>query len=83
MSQLCGNIYTPLETEINTQLDFSDGIALAVLEENKQLSVLAELLDNIRDVETALAVQRIINKKITNRNMLSFIKNNFNYPFRL
>jgi rubrerythrin len=64
-------------------LRFEDGLALAASEENKSLRVLSVLLDSITDPEKAASIQRIINKKIINRNLLSFIKSNSNYPFKV
>ncbi len=65
--------FTPKETEINTRIDFQDGVALALTEENKAIRALTEWLDSRPDADISRLLQNIINKKITNYNLLSFI----------
>jgi hypothetical protein len=83
MTSLCGQSFSPEETEINTQLSFEEGIVLAVAEENKALRVLTTLMEQVRDPESMQALQQIFNKKMINRNLLSFIKINHDYPFSI
>jgi rubrerythrin len=83
MSVLCGMPFIPEETEINMHLGFTDGIALAIMEENKSLQMLANILDQVHNIENAQTIQRIFNKKMTNRNLLSFMQSNMNYPFTI
>ena len=60
----CNHVFVPLETKINTNLDFAKAISLALTEENKTLVKLANLLDLVADTPAAGAIQRIINKKV-------------------
>ena len=66
-----GNEFAPAETEINTQLEFGDAVALALVEEEKSLRVLTELLDEVKNAECERVIQRVINRKIVNYNQLA------------
>lgn len=78
--------FTPEKAEINTRLNFDEGIALALSEENKSLRSLAELLEDLNDSEVAKIIQGVINKKVVNHNMLSLLgmfEPDAHIPFRL
>ena len=66
----CNRIFTPLETEINTNLSFPEALTLALAEENKALLTLSNLLDQVSDTPAENAIQRIINKKIVGHQLL-------------
>jgi len=66
----CSRIFTPLETEINTALDLSDALTLAITEENKALITLSSLLDQVASSPAENAIQRIINKKLVGHQLL-------------
>ena len=69
-----GSGFTPIEAEINKGLDFEDALALALIEENKSLRVLAELMDTVSHAESEKIIQRIINKKVVNYNRLTSLR---------
>jgi hypothetical protein len=62
--------FFPEETEINIGITFVDAISLALLEENKSLVVLAELLDKVNNTVAEKDIQRILSKKIINNQLL-------------
>jgi len=62
--------FVPIEAEINTVVDLQGALTLALMEENKTLRALAELLDTINNSDAEKIIQRIINKKIVNYNQL-------------
>jgi len=63
-----GGSFTPEEAAINTGMELQSALALALVEENKSLRVLAEL--SVSNTESEKVIQRIINKKIVNYNQL-------------
>jgi len=65
-----GSNFTPVEAEINTGLELTNALALALEEENKSLRILAELLEGVANTESEKIIQRIINKKVVNYNQL-------------
>ena len=66
-----GRGFAPVEAEINTGLRFADALSLALVEENRSLRVLAELLEQIDNAASEKIIQRVINKKIVNYNQLT------------
>jgi len=66
--------FFPEETEINIGIKFADAISLALLEENKSLIILAELLDKVGGTNAEKEVQRILSKKIINNQLLLALK---------
>ncbi len=82
LSRTGGGQFVPKETDINKTIPFERGVSLAISEENKAILALTEWLDNKPDADTARLVQNIINKKITNHNVLSFISTNLDFPFK-
>jgi len=68
-----GHGFEPVETEINTGLEFKDALALALEEENKSLRALTRLLENVANAESEIVIQRVINKKIVNYNQLEML----------
>jgi len=71
LSSQFGSNFTPVETEINTGLELQNALALALVEENRLLRILAELLDTVSSTESEKIIQRVINKKIVNYNHLA------------
>lgn len=68
------NTYTPKETKINTSIPIHDAIALALIEENKSLTTLGNILDQATFADFEKIIQRIINKKIISHQILMTIQ---------
>jgi hypothetical protein len=66
--------FTPLETEINTEMKLSEAVALAISEENKGLLVLGNLLELLADTAAEKPLLRILNKKIIGHQLLLSMK---------
>ena len=62
--------FTPQEKEINTNLSFEDAISLAITEENKALSTLCSLLDQVEGTSLERQIERIISKKVVAHQLL-------------
>ncbi|MCL2240120.1 MAG: hypothetical protein FWC07_09250, partial [Defluviitaleaceae bacterium] len=65
--------FTPSETEINTNLPYENALALALVEENKGINKLADLLCGFAHPEAERALQRVINKKMAGYNQLQLL----------
>jgi len=66
-----GSNFTPTDAEINTALELKNAISLALLEESKSLRMLSDLLEIINQPEAERVIQRIVNKKMVNLNLLT------------
>jgi len=65
--------FTPEAKIINTALPFNSAISLAISEENKALTTLGNLLDQVQDTSLEQQIERIISKKvIAHQILLSF-----------
>ena len=62
--------FSPKETEINIKLEFTAAIQLAITEENKALTTLSDLLDQVAETALEKQVLRLLNKKILTQQML-------------
>ena len=62
--------FTPIEKEINTNLPFENAISLAIIEENKALTTLCTLLDQVEGTSLERQIERIINKKVVAHQIL-------------
>ena len=56
--------FKPKETEINVKIAFTDAISLAITEENKALTTLSDLLDQVAETSLEKQILRLLNKKI-------------------
>jgi rubrerythrin len=66
--------FTPSERETDAGLSYAKALELAVLEENKAINTLADLINTFHDPEAERILQRIINKKIAGYNHLTMLK---------
>ena len=64
--------YEPEETQINTTIELSKGLELAVIEERKILASMAELIDQLEDRATAITMQNLLNKRMIALNWLQW-----------
>jgi len=62
--------FQPVDAAINTGLELNDALELALREENNSLRALAKLMDIANDIECEKVIQRVINKKFVNTNLL-------------
>ncbi|MCL1883831.1 MAG: hypothetical protein FWF81_08795 [Defluviitaleaceae bacterium] len=69
-----GKPFIPLETTINTEIEISEAIKLALSEENKGLIALGNLLDLSADTPSEKVIGRILNKKIIGHQLLLSLK---------
>jgi len=74
LSTQFNNNFAPQKKEINTNLPFNPAISLAVSEENKALSTLSSLIDQVEETGLERQVQRMINKKILGHQLLLSLK---------
>jgi len=56
--------FVPAQKEINTRIPYSNAIHLAINEENKALTTLTNLIDQIEGTPLEMQIQRMISKKI-------------------
>jgi len=56
--------FAPAQKEINTKIPYSNAIQLAINEENKTLTTLTNLIDQIEGTPLEMQIQRMISKKI-------------------
>jgi len=66
--------FVPAVKDINTAMPFEQAISLAILEENKALTTLGELLDHAEETSLERQIQRILSKKIVAHQLLLSIR---------
>ena len=66
--------FAPQETEINTSIEISGAVVLAIAEENKGLIALGNLLDTAADTPAEKLLGRALNRKIIGHNLLLALK---------
>jgi hypothetical protein len=62
--------FIPADMEINTNIEISEAVALAVTQENKGLIALGSLLELTADTPAEKIINRIICKKIIGHQLL-------------
>jgi len=62
--------FFPEETEINTNMEYKKALELALLEENKALVSVANLLEQVSDTSIEKTIQRMLCKKIIGHQLL-------------
>jgi len=68
-----GSGYSIAESEINTTVDFKNGIALAIKEESRALRQLSQLYEKIKDPDAARVINSILYRKTGDISMLHYI----------
>ena len=68
-----GSGYSIAESEINTTVDFKNGIALAIKEESRALRQLSQLYEKIKDPDAARVINSILYRKTGDLSMLHYI----------
>ncbi|MCL2576801.1 MAG: ferritin-like domain-containing protein [Defluviitaleaceae bacterium] len=66
--------FIPQEAEINTEIEISDAITLALSAENKGLIALGNLLDLTADTSAEKSLGRVLNRKIIGHQLLLSLK---------
>jgi hypothetical protein len=69
--------FQPVDKEINLKLSYNKALAFALVEENKTLNTLANLVAVIHNPEAEKVLQYIINKKIVGYNQLLILHNSY------
>jgi hypothetical protein len=70
ISQNANEHFAPQETEINTAIETSDAIVLALSEENKGLVALGNLIELTADTPAEKSLGRALNRKIIGHQLL-------------
>lgn len=72
LQNLHGRTWEPKNPPINTNVGFDRGVEIAVIEENKILRAMAELLERIEDDPSTRSMQKLLNKRIIQLNWLQW-----------
>jgi len=74
LSQFFKKTFVPQESVINKEISLAEAVALAISEESKGLTALANLSELLADTEAEKQIWRVINKKVIGQQLLMAIK---------
>ena len=72
LQKLHGRFYDPKDARINTEIGFSPGIEVAIIEERKILETMTELMDLLENNADSHSLQKLINRRMIRLNWLQW-----------